>query len=193
MTATSWTDELAGIPGAIDPSRFTQRVRSDSPAYAEVFDFLLDEVLLLDHDRMDEWFALLADDLVYRLCVRQTVHRAKGLGVDPLMSYFDDDHGTMQMRIQRLHSLSAYSEDPPSRVRRFVTNVRVHAGDEAGEYAVTSYLLVLRSRWDSADFEFISVERNDLLRRTDTSFEIARRFMYPDQSVLGTANLAIFL
>jgi 3-phenylpropionate/cinnamic acid dioxygenase small subunit len=193
MTAASTTDDLAHVPGAIDFSRFGRRVRSDDPVYAEVFDFLVDEALLLDHDRIDEWLELLAEDLLYRLCVRQTVNRAQGLGIDPLMGYFDDDHATMQRRIQRLHSLSAYAEDPPSRVRRFVTNVRLHAAEDADEYAVTSYLLVLRSRWDSPDYEFISVERNDLLRRRDASFQIARRIMYPDQSVLGTTNLAIFL
>jgi hypothetical protein len=62
-----------------------------------------------------------------------------------------------------------------------------------GEYAVTSYLLALRSRWDRSDFDLIPCQRDDVLRRHGDSFKIVRRIMYPDQSVLGTPNLAIFL
>jgi 3-phenylpropionate/cinnamic acid dioxygenase small subunit len=184
---------MEGVLGALEPSRLRGRVHSNDPLYAEIYDFLLDEAFLLDHNRTDDWYELLAEDLIYRMPVRRTVHRDQGLGFDPTMAHFDDDYATMTVRIKRLHSLSAYSEDPPSRVRRFVTNVRLHELETPGEYAVTSYLLALRSRWDRSDFDLIPCQRDDVLRRDGDSFKIARRIMYPDQSVLGTPNLAIFL
>jgi 3-phenylpropionate/cinnamic acid dioxygenase small subunit len=184
---------MDGVLGALGTETHGSRVGFGDPVYNEIMDFLIDEAILLDHNRTDEWFELLAEDLVYRMPVRRTVYRDQGLGFDPIMAHFDDDYATMTVRIKRLHSLSAYSEDPPSRVRRFVSNVRVHETDTAGEYAVTSYLLALRSRWDRTEFDLIPVERDDVLRRDGSSFKIARRIMYPDQSVLGTPNLAIFL
>lgn len=194
MSATTAKNtDMAGVSGAVDPAALGARVSSGDPLYAEIVDFLIDEALLLDHNRNDEWYELLAEDLVYRMPVRRTVHRSQGLGFDSTMGHFDDDHASMTVRIKRLHSLSAYSEDPPSRVRRFVSNVRVHESDAPGEHAVTSYLLALRSRWDNSDYDVISAQRDDTLRRDGASFKIARRIMYPDQSVLGTPNLAIFL
>jgi 3-phenylpropionate/cinnamic acid dioxygenase small subunit len=190
---TAKRTDMSGVLGALDPSALRGRVRSGSDVYNEIVDFLYDEALLLDHNQTDDWFELLAEDLVYRMPVRRTVHRDQGLGFDPVMAHFDDDYSTMTVRIKRLHSLSAFSEDPPSRVRRLVSNVRVHETDTDGEFAVGSYVLALRSRWDQPVFDLIPVERDDLLRRHGDSFKIARRIMYPDQSVLGTPNLAIFL
>jgi 3-phenylpropionate/cinnamic acid dioxygenase small subunit len=191
--ATANKTDMSGVLGALDPSLLGARIRSGTPVYNEINDFLIDEALMLDHNRTDDWYELLAEDLIYRMPVRRTVYREQGLGFDPTMAHFDDDYSTMTVRIKRLHSLSAYSEDPPSRVRRLVSNVRVHELEAKDEFAVTSYLLALRSRWDRTEFDFIPVQRDDVLRRNGDSFKIARRIMYADQSVLGTPNLAIFL
>jgi len=190
---TAKKTDMSGVLGALDPSMLGPRIHSNDAVYAEICDFLIDEAILLDHNRTDDWYELLAEDLIYRMPVRRTVYRDQGLGFDPTMAHFDDDYATMTVRIKRLHSLSAYSEDPPSRVRRFVSNVRVNNLEAEGEYAVTSYILALRSRWDRSEFDLIPAQRDDVLRRHEGSFKIARRIMYPDQSVLGTPNLAIFL
>jgi len=194
MSATTAQETgMAGVLGALDPSTLGVRVRSATPLYSEIYDFLVDEARMLDHNLVDDWYELLTEDLVYRMPVRRTVHSKQGLGFDPEMAHFDDNHATMTVRIKRYHSLSNFAEDPPSRVRRFITNVAVHELDKPEEFAVTSYLMALRSRWDSASFDVISAERNDVLRRDGDSFKIASRIIYPDQSVLGTPNLAIFL
>jgi 3-phenylpropionate/cinnamic acid dioxygenase small subunit len=184
---------MDGVLGALATAGLGPRVRFGDPVYNEIVDFLIDEALLLDHNQTDDWYELLTEDLVYRMPVRRTLYRDQGLGFDPVMAHFDDDHATMTVRIKRLHSLSAYSEDPPSRVRRLISNVRVHELETEGEYAVGSYVLALRSRWDKSVFDLIPAERDDVLRRDGSSFKIARRIIYPDQSVLGTPNLAIFL
>ena len=184
---------MEDVLGALDPSRLRERLLSNHSVYAELHDLLIDEARLLDHNRADEWLQLLADDLIYRMPVRRTVYRRQGLGFDPLMAHFDDDYPSMALRVQRLHSDSAWAEDPPSRVRRFVSNVTVHETDVANEYAVGSYLLMLRSRYDESSYDIISAQRDDVVRRTAEGWRIARRIIYTDQSLLGTPNLAIFL
>jgi 3-phenylpropionate/cinnamic acid dioxygenase small subunit len=110
------------------------------------------------------------------------------------MQHFHDDWRSMMGRVMRLTGTkSAWAEDPPSRTRRLVTNVRVNETEKADEFAVVSYLLVTRSRFNFDEFDLISCERHDLLRRDGESFKLARREILLDQAVLGTPNLAIFL
>jgi len=41
------------------------------------------------------------------------------------MTHFDEDRYSLEKRVERLEGDHAWTEDPPSRARRFVTNVRV--------------------------------------------------------------------
>lgn len=170
------------------------RVRATDPLYLRVLEHLNDEAILLDHNEVAAWGALLAEDIEYTAPVRLTRHRADGLGFDHSMFHIEDTYATLQLRIDRLtQTESAWAEDPPSRMRRFVTNVRVYRTEVDDELAVTSYLLALRNRWDHSHSEVISAERDDLLRVAPDGFKLARRTIYLDQSTLGTANLAVFL
>ena len=77
-------------------------------------------------------------------------------------------------------------------MRRFVSNIRVRS-DGSDELQVRSYLLLLRSRFDSPQFEIICADRHDVLRRTPEGPKLARREIIVDQSTIGTVNLALFL
>jgi 3-phenylpropionate/cinnamic acid dioxygenase small subunit len=85
----------------------------------------------------------------------------------------------------------AWAEDPPSRTRHIVGNVRVKATGAAGEYAVTSSFLLYRTRLET-DENLFAGRREDLLRRVGGSFEIARRTIFLDQSVILAKNLSVF-
>jgi 3-phenylpropionate/cinnamic acid dioxygenase small subunit len=161
--------------------------------HRECEQFLVHEADLLDANRMWEWLALLTEDISYRMPIRITRERSKGPGFSETVGHFDDDYGVLRTRVQRLDSEYAWAEDPPSRTRRFVTNVRVGAGDSDGEYRVRSNLLVYRGRYDSADHHLISAERDDVLRRVDGRLKLARRVIYLDQTTVATHNLAILL
>ena len=69
----------------------------------------------------------------------------------------------------------------------------VHETVQPDEFAVVSYLLVTRSDFNFDEFDLISAERHDLLRRGGASYKLARRETLLDQAALGTPNLAIFL
>lgn len=170
------------------------RVRATDPVYWEVSEWLDDESTMLDSARTMEWTALLAKDLVYRLPVRQNRLRD-----DPEsqfaggMFHYDENHTTLVMKVMRLATTaSPWAENPMSRTRRFVTNVRVHRTAVDDEFEVSSSLLMTRSRYTEPHPLVITAERQDLLRRNGEGFLLARRTILVDQATLGYPNLAVF-
>lgn len=170
------------------------RVRLGSAAYNEIAEFLIDEAAALDNLDFAGWAAMLAEDLSYTAPLRQTRFGADRMNsVIATIGHFDDDYLSIMGRIGRLSTKSAWAEDPPSRTRRLVTNVRVWEAEGAGEYDVISYLLLSRSRYEEHDLQILTAERRDRLRRVDGGFKLARREIILDQSVIGMQNLAVFL
>jgi 3-phenylpropionate/cinnamic acid dioxygenase small subunit len=172
-----------------------KRIATGSALYNELLEFLYDEAGLLDLQKFDDWAAILDKDLSYTAplrITRQGPDRANTIVRTTL--HFDDDYGSIMARLQRLDTKSAWAEDPPSRTRRFVTNVRVWESAKSGEYEVESYLLLSRSRYEQSTLQMLSCVRHDLVRRSGPgAFKLARREIIIDQSVLGMANLAVFL
>jgi 3-phenylpropionate/cinnamic acid dioxygenase small subunit len=162
------------------------------PAHQAAHQFLVEEAALLDARRYDAWLELLTEDIRYLMPVRVTT--ARGAGFDSLqdMGHFDEDKYALRKRVQRLATDHAWTEDPPSRVRHFVTNVRTFAAG-GGELRVESALLLFRSRGDTREADLISCGRDDLLRAGPSGYRLARREITVDESVLRTQNLAIFL
>jgi len=154
--------------------------------------FLVEEAALLDAADYHGWLHLLTDDISYVMPVRVTT--ARGAGFDSLdgMGHFDEDMYSLRKRVQRLDTEHAWTEDPPSRTRHFVSNVRTFATGEA-DLVVESALLLFRSRGDTREADLLSAGRTDLLRQTDAGLRLARREINVDESVLRTQNLAVFL
>lgn len=163
-----------------------------SDTHQEVHQFLVWEAELLDSRRYQDWLNLFTEDIVYRMPVRVTrAHTLEGSIFDD-MDHFDEDLYSLKKRVQRFETEHAWTEDPPSRTRHFVTNVRVYPG-EGEEYTVKSYVLLFRSRGDTREPDFLSAERTDVLRRSGGGFKVANREILVDESVLRTQNLAVFL
>lgn len=165
-----------------------------SPVYNSIMGFLIREARLLDHRDIKAWGDLLAEDLEYKAPVRITRRVQQFDQEFGTMGHFDDDYNSMMVRITRLTTTTnAWSEDPASRVRRFISNVTIWETDVADEYEVSSYLLLTRNRAEAKDYKQLSAERNDRLRMTKDGFKLARRSILIDQVVLGMPNFAIFL
>ena len=162
------------------------------PAHLAAHQFLVEEAALLDAADYAGWLGLLCEDIRYVMPVRVTT--ARGAGFDSLadMGHFDEDMYALRKRVQRLATDHAWTEDPPSRTRHFVTNIRTFAGGP-GELRVESALLLFRSRGDTRAADLLSAGRNDLLRETSGGLRLARREITVDESVLRTQNLAVFL
>ncbi len=161
----------------------------------EVQQFLIQEALLLDNMRLREWTALLAEDLVYKAPVRQTRSRSSYASeFSATTGHFHDDYLSILERVSRLVDLtSAWAEDPPSRTRRFVSNISVFDTSTPNEYEVISYLMLTRNRFDQETYQLLTAERHDRVRRVGNGFKLARRDILIDQAVLGMPNLAVFL
>lgn len=166
-----------------------------SPVYNELLQFLYREAALLDNMRIHEWSTLLAEDLSYTAPIRLNRNLADiKETVSPTMRHFDDDYVSMMGRVGRLTlTKSAFAEDPPSRTRRFVTNMLASQTGATDEFEVVSYLYVSRSRYENPLYQVVTCERHDLLRRHGRSFKIVRREIIVDQSTMSMSNLAIFL
>jgi p-cumate 2,3-dioxygenase beta subunit len=87
----------------------------------QVEDFLFQEAALLDEWRLDEWLGLFEKDATYEV---PTTDRPNE---DPHRSqyYVWDDYELLSARVKRLKSKHAHAENPHSRTRRLVTNVRL--------------------------------------------------------------------
>ena len=157
----------------------------------EVLEFLYHEASLLDERRLEEWLELCAEDIHYWMPIRRTM-TAREIDQEFTkpgdMAYFDDDKRMLAMRVQRLRVGRAWAEDPPSRTRHSVSNVRVLEvnGDEV---LVGLNFHLYRTRLDSEEDSWIG-RREDLLRRKGTSFELARRHIYLEQTVILAQNMS---
>jgi phthalate 3,4-dioxygenase beta subunit len=167
-------------------------IRYADPLHQEVHQFLVEEAALLDAQSYEDWLGLLADDVHYLMPVRVTTAKGAGFDALPDMAHFDEDLYSLRKRVERFATEHAWTEDPPSRFRHIVSNVRTFPLD-GGDLRVESYVLVFRSRGDIREADFICANRVDLLRRVGDELRIARRLVIVDEAVLRTQNLALFL
>lgn len=168
------------------------KVRPGTALHGEVVDWLDTEAELLDDGREREWLEqMVSPEVVYRLPLRQTVERARGAGFAEGTYHLDETYGSLATRVARNETAYAWAEDPPSRIRHFVSNVRVVAAGE-DSLSVRSNLLIFRTRQDQTTPQLFSGERHDVLRREDGALRLVERTIYLDMTVIGTHNLAIF-
>lgn len=165
----------------------------DDPRHLGAHRWLVTEAYLLDRGEYTVWLDQITDDIHYYMPVRITTAGGADYDTAPGMAHFDEDHYSLERRVARLASEHAWTEDPPSRTRRHLSNVATFATDTDGELIVESAVLLFRSRGDVAEPSLTSVARTDVLRTTATGMRLARRHILADESVLRTQNLAVFL
>jgi len=141
---------------------------ADLLARAEVEDFLYKEANLLDDWRLEEWLELLTDDATYQV---PPTDMPDG---DPRTTLFiiADDMVRIRSRVKQLLGKSAWSENPPSRTRRMISNVRV-VGHQGEGFAVSANFVVYRFRHELVD-TYIGHYEHELVQR-DGQFKIRKR------------------
>lgn len=171
----------------------SQQASVSASTVREIREWLFLEAELLDAGRYRQWLDLMAEDLSYTVPIRVTRERMAESDVIDGMTHMDDDADSMEMRVLRLETEYAWAEDPPSRSRHFITNVRVAPADSDDEFCVASNLLLYRTRSDIPTFDLLSGERRDVLRRVGASFELVKRIVTLDQTTVMTHNLALIM
>lgn len=162
----------------------------------EVEDFYYAEAELLDNRQFREWFTLLADDIRYWMPIRHNpFERSSDIKAELSKAgggfYFDDDKASLRIRVERVYARNAWAEMPPSRTRHLVTNVRIK-NDDGSAVEVHANFIVYRTRMETDQDLFVG-ERQDILRRANGRFQIARRTIILDQAVLSAKNISVFL
>ena len=165
----------------------------DMALLARIESFYRMEARLLDEERHDEWYDLLADDLFYWMPLRENrFRRDKRPELDPEnMALFDESKADIAVRLGRLASNMVWTEDPPTRHVYIVTNVEAFETATPGEYEVHHAFMQYRNRSEH-DEAMLCGRRRDLLRATRDGFQVARRLILLPQSVLLNKNLSAF-
>ena len=172
---------------------FEPALAHDDRRHLAASHFLVEEAALLDARRWHEWLALLTDDIRYVMPVQVTTSIQREPRSRGEMAHFDEDHYSLAKRVERLTTEHAWTEDPPSRTRHLVTNVRTFATGLEDTLRVESALLLFRSRGDTRPPEIVCAGRVDCLRAGEGGYRLAERRIDVDEAVLRTQNLAIFL
>ena len=116
------------------------------PVLREQCRALLDrEARLLDERRFEEWLALFAPECLYWI-------PGSPDGGDPRkeVAISFDDRRQLEGRVYRLRTGYAWSQVPPSRTARLVSNVEVFATDRDDAWMVRSSFLISEFRADES-------------------------------------------
>jgi len=163
---------------------------------AEVTDFLYREADLLDERRYEEWLGLLADDYQYSVPLRMNVRyddiaEREQTRAGEEICWFDEGKATTGLRVAQLATGQHWAEEPVSRVTHLVTNIRLESS-RPPEVEVSCRFVVYRNRV-ADESDFLVGRRRDRLRRTGDGWQVCRRRLLLDQSVLLAKNLSVFV
>lgn len=177
----------------------------------QISKFLIYEAQLLDEHRYPEWLTLFDKEVSYKIPVqRNTLRRRRNAGEPehaPIeMAHYDDNRTLLEMRVAQLESGQNWAEEPRSRSRHFITNIRVKLMDAATQlYEVRSNFLVTRSRgesehdqWEGERFDHIRLRqatdtpRSAVVTSPADQFTIVARLAVLDLNVVRSKNLSIF-
>lgn len=160
---------------------------------AEVEDFYYAEAALLDGRRYSEWLDLFTEDTRYWIPTRQNRMQGELAGEassDHGTAFADDDRWSLELKVRQRESDKHWCENPPSRVRHFITNVRIERAEDHRIHVKSSFL-VYRNRLVD-DVDLWAGERADTLRRVKGGYRIESRCVLLDQGVLLSKNLSVF-
>ncbi|WP_017597688.1 3-phenylpropionate/cinnamic acid dioxygenase subunit beta [Nocardiopsis lucentensis] len=195
MTTTISTQSFRPRPPEAGPVE--RPIPVDADEQREIEQFLYFEAQLLDEARYSDWLDLLAEEVSYRMPSRgNRMHRdlageASGPGD---LGHYDEDLATLRLRAARVQQTVAWSDNPPPRVVRAVTNVQATRRPELGDgvFAVRSVVDAHRNRL-ADDTDRFTGFRADVLRRGPDGLLLAERTVYLADSVLLAKNASLFL
>lgn len=175
---------------AIDSAAIERLILKD-----EVERFLYDEAALLDHREWEEWVNLMADDVHYFMPIRKNVKFGEWDREDSdpnnEISWFDEGKETLEGRVRQLMTGVHWAEEPISRIRHLVTNVRV-LGAKGDEITVSDNFFVWHNRLLEEVNLFVGTRTHVLRRDPETGFKVVKREILLDQNVLLAKVVTFF-
>jgi p-cumate 2,3-dioxygenase subunit beta len=131
---------------------------------AEVEDFLYAEAALLDEWKLEEWLELLTEDATYQVPPTDL----PDADAKTTLFIIADDALRLKSRVNQLLGKSAWAENPHSRTRRMISNVRV-IGNDGNNIRVAANFVVYRMRYELVDtyvgrYEYTLARRDGKLK-----------------------------
>ena len=166
----------------------------------EIEEFLYDEAELLDTRQFDAWIDTLTEDLVYFMPMMFNVkfgqHEAREkTKLEQDMSWFNEGKWTLSKRAEQILTGVHWAEEPLSRLSRLVSNVQLTRIGKDAEgrdvLHVRSRFIMYQNRCEYEEYYFAG-KRQDILRREDGVWKLARREIHLGQTVLLAKNLTMF-
>ncbi len=119
-----------------------------APSERELIDFVVREARLLDDRRFDDWLGLWAEDGIY--WVPLTPEQTDGVNHN---SHLYEDKLLRELRVERLKSPRAYSQQPPSRALHLLQTPAVETSDAArGRYVLRTAFHYSEAQGDEIQF-----------------------------------------
>ena len=166
---------------APSPRAASSPVRRD-----QLEDFLYEEAALLDDWHLAGWLELFSEDAHY------LVPSPDQPDADPDDTLFliADDRIRLESRVEQLLGKTAWAENPRSRTRRMLSNVRIRE-DDGQRVRVTSNFVVHRMRGEFHD-TYVGHYEHTLVRHGD-SFRIQERRAILDLESLRDVGKVSFI
>jgi dibenzofuran dioxygenase subunit beta len=158
----------------------------DAALQHEVEQFLYHEAALLDARRFEEWLALFTPDATYLAPIVPVHQEPVPVPLDEGFGIFNEDRRFLGLRIKRLGTGYAHAEQPPSRTRHLLGNVRVTPASGDGQVVARVNFIVFQSRLEDTEAFFVGA-REDTLVRADGAWKIACRRVLFDHRTLPRA------
>lgn len=154
--------------------------------------FLTREAELLDNREIGEWLDLLTEDIEYAVPKRITREKdsTKPEFKDDTF-FYNEDKESLALRVKKWQVDEAWGENPPSRTRRIVGNVRV-SDEEDGSYDVKNNFIMYHNKGIPPQVNILSGERHDTLHENDGELKLAKRTVFLDLTDLNI-GLTVFL
>lgn len=116
----------------------------------------------------------------------------KEVSVEGEFALFDESKKSLSWRINQMEAFTHWAENPRSRTRHLISNIRITATESEDEFQVRSNFICYRNRLQD-EVDIWAGERTDLLRRDEGQrLRIARRKLLLDQNVVLSKNLSVF-
>ena len=174
-------------------SQTPNQTASQTELWNELMQFYINEAWLLDDRKFRDWLDLFTEDVFYFMPRRMNVGRqdlSREVSEEGDLAIFEDDKTYMTMRVDRLDTGVAWSEDPPSRTRHIVGNLVVEPMADGDLKARTAFILY-RSH-NETDENLFAGSREDHLRKEDGRWKIYKRVIVLDANVILAKNLSVF-
>lgn len=164
----------------------------ESPAsrYDASREFLFKEAYTLDNKEYQEWIDdFLAEEVSYRVPTRTTQEKETRSEFSRDSFHFNEDRDSLAVKVNRLENEYAWSANPPSRIRRLVSNIMVERQNE--RLVTTDYLVVIRHDRDDRMPQLLSAERVSELEVTDHGLRLSKRNVFIDQTAISFDHLPL--